>query len=135
VFSEQQRHILLVEDEALIALHQQQILERQGLTVSIVHSGTVAITAASDNEAIDLVLMDIDLGSHPNGIEAAKRILEIRDVPIVFLTGHSEPEVVRTVRDVTRYGFVLKSSGEFVLLEAIAMALETVRSARDGGEE
>lgn len=128
MFSGQQRHILLVEDEALIALHQQQILERQGLTVSVAYNGAAAIAKAADDETIDLVLMDIDLGATPNGIETAKRILANRDLPIVFLTGHSEPEVVRTVRGVTRYGFVLKSSGEFVLLEAIVMALELFKA-------
>jgi hypothetical protein len=43
---------------------------------------------------------------------------------LVFLTGHAEQEYVRRVKGITRYGYVIKKSGEFVLLEAISMAAE-----------
>lgn len=42
----------------------------------------------------------------------------------MFLTGHSEREYVERLRQITRYGYVMKNSGEFVLMEAIGMAFE-----------
>ncbi|MFP4375377.1 MAG: hypothetical protein ACLFPO_13680 [Spirochaetaceae bacterium] len=53
---------------------------------------------------------------------AARMIPEIRDVPIVFLTSHSEKEMVDQVRGITSYGYVLKNAGEFVLVQSIEMA-------------
>lgn len=68
--------------------------------------------------------MDIDLGRGIDGTEAATRILEQRRVPIVFLTSHAEREVVDRVKGITRYGYVVKNSGPFVLVESVHMGLE-----------
>jgi PAS domain S-box-containing protein len=116
--------VLLVEDEALIALAEERLLTRNGLTVLRAGTGEDAVRRFTESGEIDLVLMDINLGTGIDGTEAARKILAIRDVPIVFLTSHSEKEYVDRVKAITRYGYVLKNSGEFVLLEAIAMALE-----------
>ncbi|HKJ85039.1 MAG TPA: PAS domain S-box protein, partial [Spirochaetia bacterium] len=122
------RTILLVEDEAIISLAQGATLEKYGFAVLKALSGEQAIEAVSGNPNIDLVLMDIDLGKGIDGTEAATQILAFRDLPIVFLTSHSEREMVDKVRDITRYGYVLKSTGEFVLIQAIEMAFELFES-------
>lgn len=124
MFEGQERTVLLVEDEAIIALNEKAILEKRGLHVQLAHTGRKAIHAAETCEAIDLVLMDIDLGNGVAGTEVASRILEQRKLPIVFLTSHAEQEMVRKVKGITRYGYVLKNAGEFVLVEAIQTALE-----------
>ena len=66
-----------------------------------------------------------------DGTEAARRILEIRDIPIVFLTSHAERDMVEKVRDITRYGYVIKNSGDFVLLSSIEMAFELFEAHRN----
>lgn len=121
-------NILLVEDEAIIALSEARILENAGFAVRTVHSGEAAVGVATVDEHISLVLMDIDLGAGIDGTEAASRILEIRRLPIVFLTSHAEKEMVDRVKGITRYGYVLKNSGQFVLVESINMALELFRA-------
>ena len=45
-------------------------------------------------------------------------------MPIVFLTSHAERETVERVRGITRYGYVVKDSGDFVLQSSIEMAFE-----------
>ncbi|ADK81232.1 response regulator [Sediminispirochaeta smaragdinae] len=116
--------ILLVEDEALIAMAEAHMLEKQGFSVKTVLNGTDAIREGIKNE-IDLILMDIDLGrNRMDGTEASKKILEQRDVPIIFLTSHSEKEYVSRVKGITQYGYILKNSGVFVLFQAIEKALK-----------
>lgn len=124
MFTGADRTVLLVEDEALIALNEARTLEKNGLGVITVGTGVAAVQAITENAAIDLVLMDIDLGPGIDGTEAAQRILDIRDVPIVFLSSHAEMDTRKRIRAITRYGYVLKSAGEIVLLEAIATAFE-----------
>jgi PAS domain S-box-containing protein len=68
--------------------------------------------------------MDIDLGKGIDGTEAARQILALRNIPIVFLTSHSEKEYVDKVKEITRYGYVIKNSGNFVLQTSIDMAFE-----------
>ena len=116
--------LLLVEDERLIAMTERRLLERAGYSVVEAHSGSEAVDAVAADQSIDLVLMDIDLGDGLNGVEAARRILELRELPIVFLTSHTEQDYVDLVKQVSSYGYVVKNSGEFVLLRSIEVAFE-----------
>ena len=58
-----------------------------------------------------------------NGIDAARKILENKDIPIVFLTGNASKEIFLELASVQAYGFVLKGTNEFSLLSTIEMAL------------
>ncbi len=122
--------ILLVEDEALIVMNETAILKKHGYAVITAYNAEKAIETAVNRE-IDLILMDIDLGrGKMDGTEAAEIILQNREVPIVFLTSHSEKEMVEKVKGITRYGYVLKNAGEFVLRESINMAFELFEAHR-----
>ncbi len=116
------KQILLVEDEAIIAMTETLILERNGYRVTSVHTGEAAIEAALGDVIFDLILMDINLGTGIDGTEAAERILEVRDIPIVFLSSHTEAEVVEKTEGISSYGYIVKNSGETVLLASIRMA-------------
>jgi PAS domain S-box-containing protein len=116
--------ILLVEDEAILALAEAASIRDSGYAVIVADSGENAVALALDDAAISLVLMDIDLGRGIDGTEAARRILAERNIPIVFLTSHSERSMVERVRGITRYGYVIKNSGDFVLQASIEMAFE-----------
>jgi len=116
------RHILLVEDQAIIALSEKDTLETNGFVVTIASSGEAALEKLAREPEIRLVLMDIDLGRGMDGTQTASRILEERSVPIVFLTNHTERDYVERVREITNYGYIVKNSGEFVLIESIEMA-------------
>jgi PAS domain S-box-containing protein len=120
--------ILLVEDEALIALAESRKIEGFGYRTLVAGSGERAVELMAEDNAIRLILMDIDLGKGMSGPEAAERILERRHLPIVFLTSHAEREMVEKVRGITRYGYVIKNSGDFVLQTSIEMAFELFES-------
>ena len=118
------KKILLVEDESIIAMEEAQLFRTYGYEVELVYKGERAVEMVDEDTEIDLVLMDIDLGKGMEGTEAADRILRKHDIPIVFLTSHAEKEMVDKVRNITSYGYVLKNSGEFVLIESVRMAFE-----------
>ncbi|MCB1306547.1 MAG: PAS domain S-box protein [Leptospiraceae bacterium] len=116
--------ILLVENESIPAKITLKTLQQEGFRAVHAASGEEAVDMAIRNNEINLVLMDIDLGDGIDGPEAARRILAVRDIPIVFLTSHSEKEYVERVKKITRYGYVVKDSGSFVLFSSIEMAFE-----------
>src|SRR6056297_4117637 len=116
------KKILLVEDEPLIALGEAKMLKKYGFGVVTVHSGEKAVEAVDSDPPISLILMDIDLGTGMDGTEAAQRILEEHDLPIVFLSSHNEPEVVEKTEGISSYGYIVKNSGETVLIASIKMA-------------
>jgi DNA-binding NarL/FixJ family response regulator len=57
-----------------------------------------------------------------SGTEAAEKILSMCDIPILFLSSHTEPEIVEKTEGITSYGYVVKNSGDTVLLASIRMA-------------
>ncbi len=124
------KRILLVEDEALIALDKERVLSRHGYAVVTELTGEDAVARALGDPAIDLILMDIDLGRGMDGTEAARLILNERDVPVVFLSSHTEPHVVERTEGITSYGYVVKHSGETVLLASIKMAFKLFDARR-----
>jgi DNA-binding NarL/FixJ family response regulator len=67
--------------------------------------------------------MDFNLGEGISGAEAAEEILKFKNIPIIFLTSHFEKEIVERVRNVNRYGYIIKNSGETFLISSIEMAL------------
>ena len=75
--------------------------------------------------------MDIAFGDGIDGAEAARRILEEHDIPIVFLSSHTDPEVVDRTKGIASYGYVVKNSGETVLLASVNMALELFEAKAD----
>ena len=119
------KSILLVEDESIIALTEKVQLEKYGYSVHIVKNGEEAVKAIVEaNYHIDLVLMDFDLGGGIDGAQTAKTILEHKDIPIIFLSAHSEPEVVEKTEKITSYGYVVKNTGIVVLDASIKMAMK-----------
>ena len=83
--------VLIVEDELLVAWHLESLAREQNLEVcGLVPDGDGAIEQAVDLD-VDLILMDIRLAGRMDGIEAARRIREQRDTPIIFITAHGDP--------------------------------------------
>ena len=117
--------LLLVEDDELLAMTESRWLKRAGYGVLHAKSGEEAISKMrSDSGLIDLILMDINLGSGIDGTDAAKEILKEFDVPLLFLSSHTEKEVVEKTEQITSYGYVVKDSKEVVLLASIKMAFK-----------
>ena len=122
--------ILLVEDEPIVALTQKRTIESFGYRVLTASTGEEAVRAVATNTEIDLVLMDIDLGEGIDGTEAAERILERYDLPIVFLSSHTEPEYVKRTQRITSYGYVVKHTAATVLEASLQMAFRLFEARR-----
>lgn len=119
------KNLLLVEDEGVIALTEKFQLERYGYTVTLARNGEEAIARTIlDESAFDAILMDINLGPGIDGTQAATRILDTKDIPIIFVSSHIEPEIVSKTENITSYGYVVKNSGIVVLDASIKMALK-----------
>jgi PAS domain S-box-containing protein len=126
--------ILLVEDEAIISIITAKAVRRFGYNIITVKTGEEAVPIVAEDTSISLILMDIDLGDGIDGTETARRILALRHIPIVFHTAHSEQAMVERVKGITRYGYVIKSSGDFVLNSSIEMAYELFEANRRSEE-
>ncbi len=119
-----QKTLLLVEDEAIVAAAEKIELEEYGYTVRIAASGEEAVAAVDSSRNVDLILMDINLGSGIDGTQAAEIILKNHDIPILFVSSHHEREIVERTEKISSYGYVVKNSSATVFDASIKMAFK-----------
>ncbi len=122
--------ILLVEDEMIIALEEKAIIGTYGYNVIIAPSGEEAIRIINSSH-VDLILMDINLGPGMDGTSAADIIMSRYDIPVIFLSSHTERDVVEKTEGITSYGYIVKNAGEAVLIASIKMAFRLKESQQN----
>ena len=115
--------ILVVEDEAVVALDIQSKLEDLGYSViALIRSGEEAVQCACEMRP-DLILMDINLQGDMDGISAAACIQERHPTPVVYLTANGDKDTLHRATMTEPLGFIIKPIGEQVLRAAIEVAL------------
>lgn len=114
--------ILIVEDDTIIAMELMERLKELGYEVAgIVSSGIEAINTVKSTQP-NLVLMDIRLSGKMDGIEAAERIREKLDIPVIFLTAYADEETLSRAKKTEPFGYILKPFDARMLHTNIEMA-------------
>ncbi len=119
----QQRNVLIVEDEQIVATELREILV--GLdyrAVAVVSTGSEALARTEETHP-DLILMDIRIKGEMDGIETAGKITARWDIPIIYVTAHADQETLRRAKVTGPMGYVLKPFSERELQIAIEMAI------------
>jgi response regulator NasT len=113
--------ILIAEDETIIRLDLRKLLEEAGHEVCAeARDGAEAVELVQAHEP-DLAILDVKM-PRLDGIDAAKRILEERPIPIVMLTAYGQDELVARAVEAGVFGYLVKPFRESDLLPAIATA-------------
>jgi AmiR/NasT family two-component response regulator len=113
--------VLIAEDETIIRLDLRDILERAGYeVVAEAHDGEEAVALTREHEP-DLAILDVKM-PRLDGIEAARRILEERSIPIVMLTAYTQDELVSRAVEAGVFGYLVKPFREADLVPAIKAA-------------
>ncbi len=122
--------ILVVEDEAIVAMDLRNRLRGMGHTVpAIASSGEEAVNETAALRP-DLVLMDIKLRGEMDGVQAAGHIRHHCHVPVVYLTANSDETTFLRAKHTEPFGYLLKPFVEKELETTIEMALHRHRSER-----
>ncbi|MCM2358991.1 MAG: response regulator [Geobacteraceae bacterium] len=124
--------ILIVEDVGMIADFMGLILSHHGYRISgVVASGEEAVAAAL-RTCPDLVLMDIKIEGVMDGIAAAELIREQCDVPIIYVTAHTEKAVIDRAMLTEPAACLHKPFKGNELLGAIRKTLESPKGRKVG---
>ncbi len=116
-------HILIVEDEGILALGLEDTLLQDGYFVSgIADNGPEAIALLKGNP-VDLVLLDIHIKGDWDGIETARHIRAIKDIPLIYLTAFADEATVNRAKDTFPAAYLTKPYQPANLRIAIEMAL------------
>jgi two-component system, response regulator PdtaR len=113
--------ILVAEDETIIRLDLCGLLVRAGYdVVAEARDGEEAVELAREHKP-DLAVMDVKM-PRLDGIEAARRMLEERPLPIVMLTAFDQRELVERAAEAGVYGYLVKPFREQDIVPAIELA-------------
>jgi len=121
--------ILIVEDDPIVAADiESLILDEQDYMVSgVAHDATSALDILA-NRIVDLVLLDINLGAGPSGIDIAKTINEKYELPFVFLTAFSDEHTLTAASELGPSGYLVKPFNDRGLLTTIAVAIRNTQN-------
>ena len=120
--------VMVVEDEAIVAADLAGMLKRLGYVVAgIAATGEEAVAMVLERRP-QLVLMDIQLAGALDGIQAAGAIQQRQDVPVVYLTAHSDGPTLTRAKRSGPVGYILKPFEERELATQIELALFKHRS-------
>jgi CheY-like chemotaxis protein len=115
--------ILVVEDDKILAMGLEKKLKDSGFAITgIASSGAEAIDSVKEIQP-DLVLMDIVLKGAMDGIETAKFIISLYDIPIIYLTAYADDEILERAEKTCPYGYILKPYKDNELIANIKMAI------------
>jgi response regulator NasT len=113
--------VLIAEDETIIRLDLRAMLEQAGYEVcGEARDGEEAVELARALEP-DLAIMDVKMPKL-DGIEAARRILDERPLPIVIVSAYGQEELVSRAVEAGVFGYLVKPFREQDLLPAIHTA-------------
>src|SRR5881398_2370908 len=113
--------VLVAEDETIIRLDLKDLLERSGFEVCAEARDGEEAVALARREQPDVAIMDVKMPKL-DGIEAARRILDERPIPIVMLTAYGQQELVARAVEAGVFGYLVKPFREQDLVPAITTA-------------
>jgi two-component system, response regulator PdtaR len=115
--------IILIEDEYILATELKSTLKKEGYeVVEVCDNGQEALDFYKENE-VDLILCDISILGDWDGIETASRLLEIKQVPLIYLTALADTETIERAKQTFPAAYIPKPYNISNLRIAIEMAI------------
>jgi two-component system, response regulator PdtaR len=121
------KNVLIGEDEALSAIALSSYLKKKGFTNIIMVSSGEDVLKSVTSEEIDIILLDIRLIGEFSGIEVAEKIRSDKNIPIIFMTGYSDQDLIDKISSFTNVDVVTKPFAFDDILEKMNIFLNLVK--------
>ena len=100
--------VLIVEDEVIVAMDLRNTLTKlEFIVTDTISDGNDVLNSIDENEP-DIILMDINLGQDKDGIEIVKDIYAVKYIPIIYLTGFYDDEMINRAVKTNPVGYLIK---------------------------
>ena len=118
--------IVIVENEAIIALELEEILKDLGYNViANCLSGEEFLSMIDNKLSPDLVFMEIKLGGKLDGIETVKELKKKIDIPVIYLTHNSNTTIIERAKETKPAAFLLKPFDESQVYSAVEISVHS----------
>ena len=115
--------LLIVEDEPVVALDLRQELEEYGCEVTGLAESADAALISIEEDRPDMVLMDIRIDGSMDGVQAARLIRHLYQVPVIFITSYADKDTLRRAAQELPYGYLTKPFRSKELQATLSVAL------------
>ncbi|MBU1668382.1 response regulator [bacterium] len=122
--------ILIVEDEAIVALEIKRSILKMGFNVSDFVSNYEDALISVREKRPDIVLLDINLKNSKDGIEIAKEIKKIADIPIIYLTAFSDDKTITRAVQTNPIGYLVKPFKREDLKSTLQLSIYKINSTK-----
>jgi two-component system, response regulator PdtaR len=120
--------ILIVEDELVLQMMLEHMLKKMGFEYfDTATKGYEAIKKCKESD-FDLILMDIMLQDEIDGIEAYRSIREDKNIPIIYITGNTDPRNKEKAEEIGYYDYIGKPITFSYLKSSIIKLIESKKS-------
>ena len=116
--------ILVVEDDFITALEIKRLLETYGYQIYSASSSDDALLTAVEIKP-DLILMDVKIRGKDDGIETTRKIKELIDVPVIYLTAYTDQQLMESIKLTRPVACILKPFEFNELISNIEISLYT----------
>jgi len=124
------RSLLLVLNDDRLSFDIAQLFTNSGFQIFSAGAGQKPLEFLRQEVNIDLVLMDDDLNAGST-VRIAEEILNLKEVPIIFLLTRTEEAQVQDLENVTHYGCLPKAADGTIILSAVKAALKLFKKITD----
>ena len=121
--------ILIIEDEAIVALDIKSALEQLGFEVTNIASNYDEAIVSVKSHVPDILLSDINLIQSKDGIETVSDIQKIKNIPIIYLTAYSDDKTIQRAIQTNPVGYLLKPFNREELKSTIFLGLHKIKQS------
>ncbi len=118
-----QTKVLIVEDDEVTALNLKMSLEKHGYDVVSIADNAIQARNKIKIYEPETIIVDISLQKSNDGIELARYIREKHQIPFIFLTAHTDNDIINDAKKTEPYGYIVKPFDPKSLHTTIQMAL------------
>ena len=123
-----QKRIIILEDEIIVALDIKEILEELGYACQVFHDFHLALQAL-DTFNPQLAICDINIGEGPSGIDFVKQALQLKpQLAIIYLTAFSDRKIVELAGKTHPVNYILKPWSDHQIRVSVEMAFDQILS-------
>jgi len=128
--------VLIVEDELLISEGLRVMLEGLGYEVAGIFTSGAETLKKFESGLADILFMDIHLADKTNGIEIAKEIHKISDIPVIYLTSNQDEYLrKKAIHETNAVHYLTKPFSKHDIIIAIDFALKSLKAYDFGGTQ
>ncbi len=120
--------ILIGEDDILIAEHLKDILQSFKYEVIAIEHNKEDILEKIDSTKPDIALLDIRMKEKYDGVEIGEYILQNYNFPIIYITAHSDKDIIEKALKTKPSGYIIKPFKPMDVYTAMQIAVENFRN-------